>query len=228
MDRIQINGYKSIKNLDLSLRSINIIIGANGSGKSNFLSFFEFLKVIKNQNLRGYVSLKGGMDKFLHKGDKYTQEISTHLFFPKTNAYSFTLHKGSENFIFFNEELWYKNPHYPNPIEIATFSEESRLIYNNTPRSEYIRNYIEGLKKYHFHDTGENSPFNKESNIENDVFFLIENGRNLASFIYTIQKNNATTYNLIVKTIQSIAPYFQDFFLIPNSNGFIKLRWKDR
>jgi len=46
MERIQIKGYKSIKELDLALRAINIFIGVNGSGKSNFLSFFDFLKQI--------------------------------------------------------------------------------------------------------------------------------------------------------------------------------------
>jgi predicted ATPase len=43
MDYIEIKGYKSIKEAKVALKSINILIGANGSGKSNFLSFFEFL-----------------------------------------------------------------------------------------------------------------------------------------------------------------------------------------
>ena len=42
MDKIEIKGYKSIKDLELPLKSVNILIGANGSGKTNFLSFFEF------------------------------------------------------------------------------------------------------------------------------------------------------------------------------------------
>ena len=31
------------KELDINLNKINVLIGSNGSGKSNFLSFFEFL-----------------------------------------------------------------------------------------------------------------------------------------------------------------------------------------
>ena len=41
MDRIEIKGYKSIKELDLELAPLNILIGSNGSGKSIFLSFFS-------------------------------------------------------------------------------------------------------------------------------------------------------------------------------------------
>lgn len=229
MKKIQITGYKSIKELTISLNPINILIGSNGSGKSNFLSFFEFLKIIINQNLREFINIKGGTNKFLHKGDKITEEISVKLFFEKTNAYSFTLKKGDDNFIFTKEGLWYgKNPHFPNPIDIASFNEESKLTLSTIRRGEYIKEHINELKKYHFHDTGSNSPFNKESNIDNDTFFLYEDGRNLAAFLYHIKINHSTNYRLIIKTIQSIAPYFQDFFLEPNPIGFIKLRWLDK
>ncbi|GEN77475.1 AAA family ATPase [Chryseobacterium hagamense] len=226
MNRIQIEGYKSIKTLDLELAPINILIGANGSGKSNFLSFFELLSNIYNRNLRQFVSLRGGTDKFLHKGDKFTEEIKTKLTFPKTNGYSFTLKPGDDGFIFVHEGLWYDNPFMENPVEIASFSYESKLIYNSKPRARYIRNYLTSLQKYHFHDTGDNSPFNKSSNIENDDFLLYDKGQNIASFLFSIYENNRQVYNFIIKTIQSIAPYFLDFILRPDENNNIKLRWQ--
>ncbi|QBO59622.1 AAA family ATPase [Chryseobacterium salivictor] len=228
MNRIDIKGYKSIKDLSLNLEPINILIGSNGSGKSNFLSFFDFIKQIYNQNLQEFVALKG-IDTFLHKGDKITEEISTKLYFPNTNAYSFTIKKGESSFIFIKEGMWYGyNPYINNPIDIASFSNESRLRFQTKPRSNYIRNYINELMHYHFHDTGENSPFNKESNIENDIFILYEKGGNLAAFLYNIKKTTPIVYNLIVKTVQSIAPYFLDFFLLPDPNGNIKLRWQSK
>ncbi|HXS37262.1 MAG TPA: AAA family ATPase [Flavipsychrobacter sp.] len=228
MNKIDIKGYKSIKDLTLPLRTINILIGANGSGKSNFLSFFDFLKQVYNRNLQEFVALKG-IDTFLHKGDKITQEISTHLYFKKTNGYSFTIKKGDTGFIFTEEGMWYSNnPYYSNNAQIASFGPESSLRFQSMPRAYYIRTYMDQLVKYHFHDTGENSPFNKESNIENDKYNLYEKGSNLAAFLFNIQKSNAIVYNIIVKTIQSIAPYFLDFFFRPESNGNIKLRWQSK
>jgi len=227
MDRIKINGYKSIKELDIVLNPINILIGANGSGKSNFLSFFDFLKQIYNRNLQEFVALKG-IDTFLHKGDKITGEISTRLWFPSTNGYSFTIKKGDTDFVFTAEGLWYENPYWENPINIASYRQESNLRYKTMPRADYIRNYLNELARYHFHDTGENSPFNKESNIENDNFFLYEKGNNIAAFLFMIKNENKTIYNIIIKTIQSIAPYFLDFFLKPQTNGNIKLRWQSK
>jgi predicted ATPase len=228
MDYIDIRGYKSIKAQRVDLKNINILIGANGSGKSNFLSFFELLKNLYQQNLREYVALRGSVDKFLHKGDKVTEEISTFLKFGH-NGYSFTLKKGEQDFIFTKEGLWYDaNPNIPNPLDIASLNMESNLRHNFKPRASYIKEYLEGLEKYHFHDTGENAPFNKESSIENDKFCLYSKGQNLSAYLFAIYNENRIVYNVIVKTIQSIAPYFLDFIFKPESNGNIRLRWRSK
>jgi len=46
LDKLKINGYKSIKSLEIEFTNINILIGANGVGKSNFIGFFKFIKKI--------------------------------------------------------------------------------------------------------------------------------------------------------------------------------------
>jgi predicted ATPase len=194
MERIQIEGYKSIKTLDLKLNSINILIGSNGSGKSNFLSFFELLKNISESKLKEYVALRGGTDKFLFNGDKITNEINTKLFFKKTNAYSMTLRKGEDAFVFTKEGLWYDNPNYINPVDISSFYNESQLRHSTIPRALFIEKYLKGLAKYHFHDTGGNSPFNKDSHIDNDKFYLYDKGENLAAFLFHIFNEHKIVY----------------------------------
>lgn len=189
---------------------------------------FSILKQIYNVSLREFVALKG-IDTFLHKGSKVTDEISARLYFENTNGYTFTLKRGESGLLFTKEGMWYgKNPNITNPIEIASFKNESSLREQTKPRATYIRDYLEQLAKYHFHDTGEQSPFNTESNIENDKFFLYEKGSNLAAFLFNIAKENKIVYNLIVKTVQSIAPYFLDFFFQPESNGNLRLRWQSK
>jgi predicted ATPase len=228
MDYIEIQGYKSIKEQRIDLQNINILIGANGSGKSNFLSFFEFLKNIYRQNLREYVALHGSADKFLHKGDKITEEISAFLKFGN-NGYFLTLKKGEQDFIFTKEGLRYDaNSSMKNPVEIVTFNTESNLRNNASPIVAHIKEYLNALEKYHFHDAGENSPFGKESSVENDRFFLYRKGQNLAAYLFAIYNENRLVYNLIVKTIQSVAPYFLDFIFKPEINGNIRLRWQSR
>jgi predicted ATPase len=226
MERIEIKGFKSIKDQGLDLRPVNILIGSNGSGKSNFLQFFEFLLYLRNEKLQDYVALRGGVNKFLHKGEKVTESVSAKLYFKKTNAYSFELGKGENGFIFLKEGLWFANN---TPVwDIASKNYETYLNRTDSRRRDYIRNFLKGLRKYHFHDTGLNAPFHKESHIGNDVHFLYSTGQNLAAFLYSIQQQNQKTYALILKSIQSIAPYFSDFYLAPNENGFLRLLWQTR
>jgi predicted ATPase len=228
MDYIEIKGYRSIKDAKIELKPINILIGANGSGKTNLLSFFEFLNHLYERKLQEYVSLRGGEDKMLHMGSKVTSKIYSKIKFGK-NAYSFEISKGEESFIFTAEGLWYDgNPSYHNPIDISDFKNEARIRTYSLPRADYIRTHLNSFKKYHFHDTGKNSSFNKTSNVENDIYFLYEKGENLAAFLLNIQQKNRTVYNRIVNTIQSIAPFFSDFYFQPNQEGFIRLQWQDK
>ncbi len=60
IEHIEIKGYKSIKEAKIDLLPINILIGGNGSGKSNFVSYFEFLDCLYNKRLQEYVGLRGG------------------------------------------------------------------------------------------------------------------------------------------------------------------------
>ena len=224
MESIDIKGFKSIKELQLPLKPINILIGANGSGKSNFLSFFELLQNIYRKNLQGYVALNGGVDKFLYNGSKVTQEIEGKLTFP-ANSYSFTLKKGENNLTFSKETLSYYDNNY---YEMSNFSTETYLHSSGMPRAEYIKDYLEEVRKYHFHDTGKNAPFHKTSNIKTDFLYLYSNGSNIAALLYKIKQEKPKTYNWILQTIQSIAPYFLDFVLNPNENGYIELLWRNK
>jgi predicted ATPase len=226
MDYIEIEGYKSIKELKIKLEPINILIGANGSGKSNFISFFEFLDRLYNKKLQEYVGLKGGdINKFIHKGIENSNSIKGLIRFDEgVNSYSFEIKPSGNSFVFSKEVLWY----YSNPLEYNNFSKEAEIKDNGWHRGQYIQKHLVGHKKYHFHDTGQGSPFNSPSQIEKDSLVMYEKGENLAAILYKIRKDEPKIYKRIISNIQSIAPYFSDFVLHPNDNGILKLFWQDK
>lgn len=226
MDYIEIDGYKSIKSERIDLKPINLLIGANGSGKSNFISFFDFLNRLYNRKLNDYIALSGGNNKILHKGQKSTYKISFKVEFDNgNNGYASVLESGSNGFIFTSERLIYKSD-YGN--DISRSDSEARLKITDNFRAKYVIKYLNGFRKYHFHDTSEKSPFTQLSHIENDIYFLYNNGSNLPAFLYNINNKNKIVYNRIIKTIQSIAPYFSDFYFEPNTENFIRLLWTDK
>lgn len=226
MDYIEIEGYKSIKKQRVDLRNINLLIGANGSGKSNFISFFEFLNKLYNRNLQEYISLKGGEDKLLFEGKSVTDQIYFKVEFDKgVNGYTATLKVGADSMVFADERLIYKKD---KGTELFGYAAEAKIKVTDNFRAKYVIKYLNGFRKYHFHDTGVKSPFTQMSHVENDIYYLYEKGENIAAFLYNIQKENPIVYQRIISVIQSIAPYFLDFFFQPNKENYIRLQWKDR
>ncbi len=225
MDYISISGYKSIKDERIALQPINILIGANGSGKSNFISFFDFLNRLYHRKLNNFIALKGGANKILHKGQKVSNKIEFKISFNDgANAYSCRLRPSGEGFIFIYEDLVYDD----NNWNISQSEKEARVKISDVYRAKYVRRYLNGLRKYHFHDTGDNSPFTHLNHTQNDTHYLYSDGKNLAAFLYHIQATNTIVYNRIIKTIQSIAPYFSDFYFQPNQENYMALQWTDK
>jgi predicted ATPase len=225
MDYLEIDGYKSIEKARIDLAPINILIGANGSGKSNFISFFDFLNRLYNRKLKEYIALNGGENKILHKGKKNTDTISFKMEFHNgQNGYSARLKSGTDDFVFLNENLIYRG----NPKDISKSLSEAQIKVTDNYRAKYVIRYLNGFRKYHFHDTSSNSPFTRYSHVENDVYYFYEDGMNLASIMYHIHDANKIVYNRIIKNIQSIAPYFSDFYFAPNKENNIRLQWTDK
>ena len=87
LEKIHIKGFKSIKTLDLSIKNLNVLIGSNGSGKSNFISVFKFLRQLAEQRLQYSVRQRGGAERILHYGSRETPTLDIQLDF-SPNVYN--------------------------------------------------------------------------------------------------------------------------------------------
>ena len=106
LNYISIEGFRSIRAIEkLELRPINILIGANGSGKSNFVEVFSFLNAIRRGKLRNYTAERGGADTILHFSSKITPEIDIELLFSnKVNNYKISLMRTDNDKLYINDE----------------------------------------------------------------------------------------------------------------------------
>ncbi len=78
LDRLTIKGFKSIREIEnFTLKNLNILVGANGAGKSNFIQIFHFLESVQKDQLSTYILEHGGADNFLYNGPKETPCIDT-------------------------------------------------------------------------------------------------------------------------------------------------------
>ncbi|MFK7979091.1 MAG: AAA family ATPase, partial [Saprospiraceae bacterium] len=66
IENIEIQNFKSIGSQTFFFNDVNVLIGANASGKSNFIQVFEFLKSIKKNGIQEAVVNLGGIKKIIN------------------------------------------------------------------------------------------------------------------------------------------------------------------
>lgn len=239
IDKITLKGFKSIRSLeDFPLRRLNILIGANGAGKSNFVSFFVFLREAVEERLALYVAKKGGADEHLFMGAKITQHIHAHLHFG-LNSYEFSLQPTRHDaFVYADERIRFKGSGGPaSPVDrsIGTGHREARLKEQlkddrNKTISGYIYGAVSNWTVYHVHDTSDTAAMRRSGSVR-DNEYLRPDGANLAAFLLLLRDEHLSVYEKIRDTVRLATPFFDDFKFRPKpSNGdeTLQLEWMQR
>lgn len=234
LDWISVKGFKSITSIEkLKLGAINIVIGANGSGKSNFIGVFSFLHVLKEGRLEEYVLRAGGANRVLHFGVKVSKALSIHVSFGgELNQYQIVLAPTSTDELIPLSEtayFWDKTKYTRAYSEgVARMGKEAGISSDKLSNiGKYVRTHFERWRPYHFHDTSVTSPMKQTCDV-NDNTYLRPDGSNLAAFLYYLHERHIESYELIRKSVKRVAPFFDDFQLAPQklNPGKIRLEWK--
>jgi predicted ATPase len=234
LTRVEVHGFKSIKEMDLELYPLNVLIGANGAGKSNFISLFHLLNRIYENKLQLFVAQSGGPDPLLYFGQKVTQELFVKLVFGD-NMYRFTLVPSFPASLVFSDEIcyyWNRQCHNkPYDESLGTGHAETNLSKAKATSgvARHVLDHIQSWKIYHFHDTGGSARIKQPANIH-DNFMLRPDASNLAAFLYFLKQRYPQHYQNIVDTVRLAAPFFDDFNLRPNplNQEIILLEWKEK
>src|SRR5881396_1712462 len=109
LKNITLTGFKSIKNLTLELRPLNVLIGANGAGKSNLVSFFKMLNEMMGGRLQQYIAASGRAQSLLYFGPRLTPQLEAWLEFEVENGldtyYMRLFHAAGDTLVFADESL---------------------------------------------------------------------------------------------------------------------------
>jgi len=237
LDFITVKGFKSLASIEkLPLRAINVVIGPNGAGKSNFIGMFSFLNAIREGRLQDYVTKAGGAEKILYFGSKVTKKIDFHLSFSDgVNQYSLALSPTENDNLFPSEERVYfwDKARYPKAPYIQSVERRGNEAGISDPATKgiasWVRQHLGSWRVYHFHDTSASSPMKKISDV-GDNRFLRHDGSNLAPFLYYLRQKHEPSYSLIVRTVQRVTPFFDDFLLEPLrlNPEKIRLEWRHK
>jgi predicted ATPase len=65
---IRVNGFRSLVNFEIDLTpGLNVLVGSNGTGKSNFISFLDFVGVLLQQGLNPAIAVAQGAGSVFSK-----------------------------------------------------------------------------------------------------------------------------------------------------------------
>jgi predicted ATPase len=238
LDYVTVKGFKSISSIEkLALAPVNVLIGANGSGKSNFIEVFSFLHAMREGGLQQYVRRAGGAEQLLHFGSKVTKEIEIEISFnEQVNQYRILLRPTNDDTLYPADErtyYWDKSRHtrpFSDSLSPREEGQEAGISNPQAPRvAGWIRHRLGMWRLYHVHDTSQTSPMRKTTQL-NDNEFLRPDGSNLPSFLYLLKRKYPEQYWLIVRSIRRVAPFFDDFNLRPDrlNEETIRLAWKHK
>ena len=161
INSVSIKGFRSLADVELTdLPNVAVMVGANGSGKSNFLRFFEMLKsMMKNDQLNRFVQLNGGADDQLFNGSEVTTGISAQIAFSNNKDnydYRFNLEFAEPDRLIFSDEAFkfWNEDQEPMMLNLGQNEEEhdpslEAIWYN------FVGNHNEaGIAKYRCQNDG--------------------------------------------------------------------------
>lgn len=244
LTRLRVQGFRSLRDVDLELGSLSVLIGANGSGKSNLIEFFNLTSHMLSGDFQLYVARRGGGSTILRYGPKTTPTISADFSFEEQelrSTYGFTLAFAEPDRLAFVEERVGSQrlgePEQPPKRNYSLSRTESVLPKLATGAgagepsaiARAILERLRGLQTYHFHDTSETAPIRNKQDVGNSRE-LSTHGGNLPAFLYMLQIGYPQHYERIVSTVRLAVPYLKDFDLAPDApnSAYISLRWRDR
>ena len=239
IDKIRIQGFRSLANVEVQLPRVAVLIGANGSGKSNFIRFFELMHSMAYRRLSEFVARQGGADDQLFGGSKRTQKIHaivTAISGGKPVEYEFSLHHANPDNLVVTEELFStpgnvmplrfdarlsKAPHAE--AKVGQFK-HSAAVSNRDAMGKYFANLLQKSHVFQFHDTSSGSRIKQRLDIEDNAS-LRPDGGNLSSILLRLERDYVTKFDIISHQIRRILPVF-DRFETEENYGLSMLRWK--
>jgi predicted ATPase len=239
LNSISIQGYKSIRDLPVfELRNINVLIGSNGAGKSNFVSFFRMLRELFEQRLQIFLRQEGGADACLYLGPQETRELKAALRFGE-NGYEFTLVPTADGLLAFSSELTVYRGHLTSRQETKRSLGSGHLEASLKGRKDesgvrasrgvahYVLAALSDWVVYHFHDTSQFAKVRRSGAI-NDNEVLRPNAENLAAFLFRLRQTHPEVYGKVRDVVRLAAPFFEDFKLrpAPANPELIQLEWQ--
>jgi len=253
INRIKINGFRRLKEVDLQVRPFMVLIGANGVGKTSMLEAFSLLSASASGNLNSALSQFGGIANLLTRGKSEDVSFLVDMTVPghQPLEYDLRLAPRANGYSIVREILSQKRGH-PEPFKHIDSSDkdiryyeidEERFVRPNWAHNpletslfqvpkmfrqpEEMRRILATTTQYHVLDVGPRAPVKLPQPMK-PATLPGADGEDLVPYLYYLRESDGKRFDSIIDTLQAAFPDFEELNFPPVAAGMLAMTWKDK
>ncbi|RKZ42712.1 MAG: ABC transporter ATP-binding protein [Candidatus Parabeggiatoa sp. nov. 3] len=248
-NHISIKGYRRLASVDVPIRPLTVMIGANGVGKTAFLEVFSLLAASARGQLASKISELGGMNDILTRDQAKSLVCQLSMRKDETESLDYTLQIDAKGHAFEiatetlkqSPDLFkyierhqlnvsaYDNRQKPfNDWELNPFeSILSQIPKNRVPAN--LKGQLASSTHYSAFvlNVASNSPIRLPQTMR-PVTLPGQNGEDLVAYLYYLRETEADRFEMIEDSLAVAFPNFKRLSFPPVAAGTLALTWHDK
>jgi predicted ATPase len=250
--RVKIAGFRRLRNIELNMRPMMVMIGANGVGKSSVMDAFSLLSAAADGVMNKALNELGGLSELCTYGQN------------KVVNFDIEAENSASQALCYSLEIATRGSGYGIPLETLIQKKDGQAVCwhidsrfddikyfdvsaNNTVQPSWTHNPLESslaqvpkmfktpdelrqalssAVKYHVLDVGSRAPVKLPQQMK-PVLSPGVNGENLLPFLYNLRESEPERYEIIEDTLRVAFPGFKGLSFPPVAAGMLSLSWKE-
>ena len=254
INRIKIDGFRRLYDVDLRIKPLMVLIGANGVGKTSLLDVLSLLSASAEGRLNRGLSELGGVVSVLTRAHADAVSLLVDMKVPghEPLEYDLSLSQKGNGYSITREVLSQRREGYAEPFkhvdsrdgDIKYFQiEESRLLrpdWEHDPREtslsqvpkmfrqpEELRRILGSATQYHVLNVGSRAPVKLPQQMKPAVLPGAD-GEELVSYLYYLRESDRDRFESIHDSLAAAFPAFEGLNFPPVAAGMLAMTWKDK
>ena len=252
--RIEIGGFRRLACVEIEMRPVMAMIGANGVGKTSFMDALTLLSSSAKGSMKDHLNEMGGVSDVITRGRSSDVVLRTNMEVPNYEPveYGLSVVPQGQGYSISRETLTQARAGYSVPFKhiesrsgsISYFDpDNNRLVSPNWeydpfesmlsqlpkmfPQPDKLRKTLSAVTQYHVLDVSPRAPVKLPQQLR-PALLPGENGEDLAPFLYNLRETNNERYEAIEDALKAAFPGFQSIGFPVIAAGMVSMTWKEK